>query len=118
MTELSRPTDAAQSAIDPATRWTAANKQALHFMLGAQRIMLEEMAFTADAQLDRVRAETHLFGEFAAKLAASHSLRDWNAMSMECSQHQLKFLRRDCDRMLKHGEHLIEATSSLLNNRA
>ena len=86
------------------------------FRLGAQRTMFEEMAFTAAAMLDRLRTETHLFGEFAAKLAKSHSVRDWNAMGRECSQHQLEFLRRDCDRMLRHGERLIEAASGLLDN--
>ena len=116
--EHSKPMGAAQvSVMDPATRWTAANKQALHFMLGAQRMILEEMAFTAVAMLDRVRTETHLFGEFASKLAGSHSVRDWSAMGNECGQHQLEFVRRDCDRMLRHGERLIEATSNLLNNR-
>ena len=102
---------------DHATQWTDANKNALHFMLGAQRMMLEEAAFAAYATLDRVRTETHLFSEFASKLGTAHSVQDWKAMSSECGQHQLEFIRRDCDRMLKHGERLIEATSNLLNDR-
>ena len=114
MTELSQPTGATLTSIDPVT---AANKRALHFMMGAQRMMLEEMAFTAEAMLDRVRTETHLFSEFASKLGAAHSVQDWKAMSSECGQHQLEFVRRDCDRMLRHGERLIEATSKLLNDR-
>ena len=114
MTELSQPTGATLTSIDPVT---AANKRALHFMMGAQRMMLEEMAFTAEAMLDRVRTETHLFSEFASKLGAAHSVQDWKAMSSECGQHQLEFVRRDCDRMLRHGERLIEATSNLLNDR-
>ena len=101
---------------DHATQWANANKQALHFLLGAQRMILEEMAFTAYATLDRVRSETHLWSEFAAKLGEAHSVRDMNAMARECSMHQLEFIRRECDRMLKHGERLIEATSSLLSN--
>ena|ERR1700736_4392457 len=116
MTELSKPTDAAQALIDPATRWTAANKRALHFMLGAQRMLLEEMAFAAYATLDRVRTETHPFGEFASKLVAAHSVRDWNEMGSECSQHQLEFIRRDCDRGFRHGERVIEAASILFKN--
>jgi hypothetical protein len=106
------------SAADSAKRWDDANKRALHFMFGAQRMILEEMAFAAYAALDRVRTETHLFGEFASKLGAAHSVQDWKAMGSECGQHQLEFIRRDCDRMLKHGERLIEATSNLLNNRS
>jgi len=118
MTELFEPEGAApESEADPATRPAVTNKQALHFMLGAQRLILEETAFTAVAMLDRVRTETQLFGEFAAKLARSHSFRDWNAIGRECGQHQLEFVRRDCDRMLRHGERLIEATSDLLDNR-
>lgn len=109
MPDLPKPTDRAM-------QWAEANKQALHFMLGAQRMMLEEVAFAADAMLDRVRTETHLAGEFAARLAEAHSVRDLNAMARECSEHQLEFVRRECDRMLRHGERLIEATSSLLNN--
>jgi hypothetical protein len=103
--------------IDRATQWADANKNALHFVLGAQRMILEEMAFAACATLDRVRTETYLLGEFASKLGAAHSVQDWKAMGSECGQHQLEFIRRDCDRMLKHGERLIEATSNLLGNR-
>jgi hypothetical protein len=114
MTELSEATDATQASIDPVT---AANKRVLHFMFGAQRMLLEEMAFAACATLDRVRTETHLFSEFASKLGAAHSVQDWKAMSSECGQHQLEFIRRDCDRMLRHGERVIEATSNLVNER-
>src|SRR4051794_15813829 len=69
---------------DTAMRQDGAKKQALHFMLGAQRMVLEEMAFAAYAMLDRVRSETRLFGELAAKLASSHSVRDLNAMGRDC----------------------------------
>src|SRR5947207_609639 len=106
-----------QSTADAAMRWEDANGQALHFMIGAQRMLFEEMAFTADAMFDRLRTETHLLGEFAAKLAASHSLQDWKAMGGECSRHQLEFARREYDRLFRHGERLIEATSNLMDNR-
>jgi len=115
---LSEPNSAAhEPAADSATHWDETNKRALHFMLGAQRMMLEEMVFAADAMLDRVRTETHLWGEFAAKLAESHSVRDLNAMGRECGKHQLEFARRECDRVLRHSERLVEATSNLLDNR-
>ena len=124
MTELFEPEAAAPGAeaapeaeAAPAMRPAVANRQALHFMLGAQRMIFEEIVFTAVAMLDRARTETQLLGEFAAKLAQSHSVRDWNVMSRECGQHQLEFVRRDCDRMLRHGERLIETASNLLNNR-
>jgi hypothetical protein len=89
----------------------------VHFMLSAQRMMLEEAAFAAYATLDRARTETQLFSKFASKLGAAHSVQDWKAMGSECGRHQLEFIRRDCDRMLRHGERLIEATSNLLNDR-
>jgi hypothetical protein len=106
-----------ESAADAAAGWDNANRQALHFMIGAQRMIFEEMAFTADAMLDRLRTETHLLGEFAAKLAASHSLQDWKAMGSECGQHQLEFVRREYGRLFRHNEWLIEATSNLMDNR-
>jgi hypothetical protein len=99
------------------TQWTDANKKALHFMLSAQRMMLEEAVFAAYATVDRVRTETHLFSEFASKLGAAHSVQDWKAMGNECGQHQVEFMRRECDRALRHGERLNEATSNLLNSR-
>jgi hypothetical protein len=108
--EREHPADNAPRQADP-------NKQVLHFMLGAQRIMLEEMAFAADAMLDRVRIETHLFAEFAAKLAQSHSVHDLSAMGRECGKHQLEFIRRDCDRLFRHGERVVAATSSLFDNQ-
>ena len=103
-------------ANDHAPQWANANRQLLHFLLGAQRMMLEEVAFAACATLERVRSETHLSGEFAARLAEAHSVRDLNAMTEVCGQHQLEFVRRECDRMFRHGERLIEATSRLLND--
>jgi hypothetical protein len=118
MIEHSEPSGAVQtSAPDSAKRWDDRNKSALHFMFGAQRMILEEMAFAAYATLDRVRTETHLLGEFASKLGAAHSVQDWRTMGSECGQHQLEFIRRESDRVFRHGERLIEATSNLLKNR-
>ena len=113
MIECSEP----KGGADLPKRWGDASKRALHFMFGAQRMILEEMAFAAYATLDRVRTETHLFGEFASKLGTAHSVQDWKAIGSECGQHQLEFIRRDCDRVFRHGERVIEATSILLNNR-
>jgi hypothetical protein len=47
-----------------------------------------------------------------------HTRQDWKAVGSECGQHQLEFIQRDCDWMLKHGERLIEATSALMSNRS
>ncbi|MET4222082.1 hypothetical protein ABIB00_007318 [Bradyrhizobium sp. LB14.3] len=59
----------------------------------------------------------HLFAEFASKLAGAHSVRDLRTMYEECSKHQLEFIRRDCDRVFKNGERVIEGASNLFRTR-
>ncbi|WOH69672.1 hypothetical protein [Bradyrhizobium sp. BWA-3-5] len=97
---------------------TKLNQGALEFMLGAQRMMFEEMIFFGDQMLERTRTEMHLFTEFLAKMAAAHSVRDIKTMCQECGQHQLDFCRRDSERLFKHGERMIAATSNLINGRS
>ncbi len=106
-----------QSAAEAATRLTAANKHALDFMMGAQKLLLEEVVFAGNELLERSRSETHLLSEFVSKMAASHSVKDLKTMGQECAQHQLDFIRRDSERFFKHGERMIEATTNLLNSR-
>jgi hypothetical protein len=36
-------------------------------------------------------------------------------MYQECGQHQLDFIRRDSERLFKHGERMIATTSNLIN---
>ena len=118
MVELSEPMGAEpMPAADSAKRSGDAGNRALHLMFGAQRMILEEIVFASYATLDRVRTETHLFAEFASKLAAAHSVHDWTAMGRECGQHHLEFIRRDCDRLFRHGERIIEATANLFDDR-
>jgi hypothetical protein len=97
---------------------TKLNQGALEFMLGAQKMMFEEMIFLGDQMLERTRTEMHLFTEFVAKMAAAHSVRDIKTMCQECGQHQLDFCRRDSERLFKHGERMIAATSNLINGRS
>jgi hypothetical protein len=106
-----------QSAAEAATRLTAANKHALDFMMGAQKLLLEEMVFAGNELLERSRSETHLLSEFVSKMAGSHSVKDLKTMSQECAQHQLDFIRRDSERLFKHGERMIEATTNLFDSR-
>jgi hypothetical protein len=106
-----------QSAAEAATRLTAANKHALDFMMGAQKLLLEEVVFAGNELLERSRSEMHLLSEFVSKMAGSHSVKDVKTMGEECAQHQLDFIRRDSERLFKHGERMIEATTNLLNNR-
>jgi hypothetical protein len=115
MTELSVPRAEIleQSAADAATQLTRANRHALDFMTGAQKILLEEMVFASNQMLERARTETHLFSEFVSKMAGSHSVRDLNTMYEECGRHQIDFLRRDNERLFKHGERILETASKL-----
>jgi hypothetical protein len=105
------PTTAATS------RLTKANKRALDVMYGAHKIFLEETVFAGNELLDRARTETHLFSEFVSKMAGSHSVKDLKTMFEECGQHQIDFIRRDSDRLFKHGERMLEAASNLFAGR-
>jgi hypothetical protein len=96
---------------------TKLNQGALEFMLGAQKIMFEELVFLGDEMLERTRTETHLFTEFVAKMAGAHSVKDIRTMCQECGQHQLDFIRRDSERLFKHGERMIATTSNLISGR-
>jgi hypothetical protein len=117
MPELPEPaaTLAEQSAIDASARLTKANKQALDIMVGAQKMMLEEMVFASNELVDRAKTEMHLFSEFVSKMAGSHSVKDLKTMCQECGQHQIDFIRRDSDRLFKHGERMIERSSKLFS---
>lgn len=119
MSELSEQSAAIveQSVADTATRMTKANKTALEFLMGAQKLMLEEAVFAGNEMLERAQTETHLFSEFVSKMAGSHSVKDLKTMSAECGQHQIDFIRRDSERLFKHGERMIEATSKLFGHR-
>lgn len=94
------------------------NQSALEFMLGAQRMMFEEFVFFGDEMLERTRTEMNLYTEFVTKMAGAHSVKDVNAMCQECGQHQLDFLRRDTERMFRHGERMIATTSRLIGGRS
>jgi hypothetical protein len=104
---------AEQSATDTTARFT----KALDFMIGAQKIMLEEIVFTSNEMLDRARTETHLFSEFVSKMAGSHSVKDWKSMWEECGQHQIDFVRRDTERLFRHGKRMAETASKLFDSR-
>jgi hypothetical protein len=94
-------------------RLTKTNKSALDFMFGAQKVMLEEIAFVSNEMFDRTRTEMHLFSEMASKMAGTHSVKNLKTTYEECGQHQIDFVRRDSERFFRHGERMIEATSKL-----
>jgi len=90
-----------------------ANRRMADLLFGAQRVCLEEIVFAADEWLDRARTETHLFAEFISKLAGAHSVGNIWTMYEECGQHQIDFIRRDCERCFRHSRRMIEAVSGL-----
>ena len=119
MAELSERvvSDPSQSAVNGKAEATKLNQSALEFLFGAQRMMFEEFIFFTDEMLERTRTEMHLFTEFVAKMAGAHSVKDVKTMCQECGQHQLDVLRRDSERLFRHGERAIATTSNLISGR-
>ncbi len=105
------------SVANAVARLTKTNKCALDFAFRAQKVMLEEMIFASNEILDRIRTETHLFSEFSSKMAGAHSVKDLKTMYDECGQHQIDFVRRDSERIFKHGERMIETAENLFASR-
>jgi hypothetical protein len=103
-------------ATDAASQLAKANRYAFYNMAGARKVLLDEMLFAGTEFLDRAIAETQLFNEFLSKMAEAHSVRDIGAMYQECSRHQVEFIRRDTERLLKHSERAIDNTSKLIES--
>lgn len=118
--ELSKADSATseQSTVETDAGIDKANNRSANFIFGAQRLMLEELVFAGNEMYERARTEMHLFSEFAQKMAGAHSAKDIGTMYEECSKHQIEFIRRDCDRILRNGEHMIEAVSKLFKIHA
>jgi hypothetical protein len=114
---------AAMTAVEAAAtgaqaRIAKANEHAAGFLFGAQKLMLEELVFAGNEFAERAQTEMHLLSELISKLAGAHSVKDIRTMVEECSKHQLDFIKRDCDRVFRHGERVIEATSNLFKTHA
>jgi hypothetical protein len=118
MSELSERAASFPAVANAEAEANKLNQGALQFMLGAQKMMFEEWVFLGDEMLERTRTEMQLFTEFVAKMASAHSVRDVKAMCQECGQHQLDFFRRDSERLFRHGERMIAATSNLISGRS
>lgn len=117
MTELSEQVafSSAESAAKGEAQAAQLNQNAVEFMIGAQKLMFEEFVFYTDEMLERTRTEMKLFTELAAKMAGAHSVKDVNTMYRECGQHQLDFMRRDSERLFRHGERIIATASHLIS---
>ncbi|MDB5576122.1 MAG: hypothetical protein JWR80_1298 [Bradyrhizobium sp.] len=119
MTEASaRDTGIGQPSADAAARFSNASKDALHLMMGVQTALLQEMVFAGYEIFDRTRTEMHLFAECSSRIASAHSVGDIRTMWAECSRHQLDYMRRDTDRLLRHGEQMIETATKLFGSRS
>jgi hypothetical protein len=120
VTELSeaRAGTAEQAAADATASLAQADRRAMHFLFGAQRLMLDELVFVSNEMLDRAQIETQLFTEFISKMAEAHSVSNIRIMWEECGRHQLDFIRRDSERLFKHGGRMIEKMSNLLAGRS
>ncbi|HLZ01168.1 MAG TPA: hypothetical protein VKR55_03345 [Bradyrhizobium sp.] len=90
-----------------------AARSALSFAAALQAMILEEVSFVGQELLDRAVTETHLFNEFLSKVAEAHSVKDLKTMWEECGRHQIDFIRRDCERLLRHDERMAETASRL-----
>jgi hypothetical protein len=117
MTENSDRCAAAGDHFDEAaTQFASSNKIALHLLMTTQMAMLQEMLFGGFEMFDRAQAEMHLFAEFSSKIASAHSVGDIKTMWEECSHHQLDYIRRDTERLLRHGDQMIETASKLFSS--
>ncbi|WP_407179263.1 hypothetical protein [Bradyrhizobium sp. STM 3562] len=91
-----------------------AHTRLINVLFGAQRVLVEEAIFATEEWFDRARTETHLLAELLSKMAGAHSVNNIQTMCRECGQHQIDFIRRDCDRLFKHGQRMVEAASKLV----
>jgi len=116
MTDVSEQSSATNEplATDAASQLTKANRYGFSLWAGSQNVLLDEMMFAGNEIIERVIAETRIFNEFVSKLAAAHSVKDLGTMYQECSKHQLDFIRRDTERLLKHSNRVIGNTSKLV----
>jgi len=118
MTELSEREAVSDEplASDTASEIIKTERYALYCLADARNVVLDEMLFAGNEFLDRAMTETQLFNEFLSKMAEAHSLKDYGAMYQQCTRHQLDFIRRDTERLLKHSERVIDNTSKLVDS--
>jgi hypothetical protein len=103
-------------AAEAETQIARANTRASGFLFGAQQLLLEEYVFAGNEIFDRTQTEMHLLSELVSKMSGAHSVKDIRTMYEECSKHQIEFIRRDCDRVFRHGERMIEAAANLFKS--
>jgi hypothetical protein len=70
--------------IDVGELVSEASNRTMNFLFGAQRLLIEEIAFVRNEMLDQMNTETHLFNEFLSKMAQAHSVNDIRMMYEAC----------------------------------
>ena len=116
MSDVSEQSSATKEplATDAASQLTKANKYAFSLLVDTRNVLLDEMLFARSEVFDRAVAETKILNEFLSKLAEARSVKDFATMYQDCTKHQLDFIRRDTERLLKHSERVIDNTSRLV----
>jgi hypothetical protein len=119
MTELSqvRRKTIEQPVADATEKLAKANERTADILFGAQRLVLDELLFVSNEMLDRTITEMHLFTEFVSKLAGAHSVKNVRTLWAECGQHQIDFMRRESERLFKHGERVAERAAALFQGQ-
>jgi hypothetical protein len=107
-----------EQPVSGARNLAKASDRAMDVLFGAQRLALDELILAGTEMLERANAETHLFSEFVSKMAEAHSVRNIRSLYEECGKHQIDFIRRDAERIFKHGERTIERVAGLLSGSA
>lgn len=101
--------------VEVAMPLSGVNKLPSNFLFDVPRLLVEEITFLASELRDRAEAEMHLFNEWLSKMAEAHSVNDIAAMFEMCGQHQMDFIRRDCERLLKHAQRSVDVWSRLFD---
>ena len=115
MTELSEQGAAAnQLATDAGSQFTKASRYTFSLLTGTGNTLFDEMLFVGNEFLERAVAETKIYNEFVSKLAEAHSVKDIGTIYQECTRHQLDFISRDTERLLKHSQRVIDNTAKLV----
>ena len=117
MPELSEATANDPLVADISIRVAQSNRHIVDLLLGAQKLFLEEAVFANNEFLDRAQTEAHLLTEFVSKMAEAHSVSGIRTMLEECGKHQIDFIRRDCERLYKHSQRIVEANFNLIGQQ-
>jgi hypothetical protein len=106
-----------EQPVSGAENLAKANDRTMDVLFGVQRLALDELIFAGTDMLERANAEVHLLSQFVSKMAEAHSVLNIRALCEECSKHQIDFIRRDAERIFKHGERTLENMASLLSGQ-